>query len=192
MKILKITNGPLNQNCYVIEKDGKAIVIDPGIRTEKIIETIKKENVKPEFVLLTHGHFDHIYSAKALQDMGAKVYISEIDAPKLLSSELNMGFICGFNNVPECLPDGFLKSGKMKFLDEEFEIVETPGHTSGSVCIFYGNTVFTGDTYFSEGIYGRTDLLDGNKETEDKSIEKLLPLLKGKKILAGHEWWRNF
>ena len=45
----------------------------------------------------------------------------------------------------------------------------------------------TGDTYFSEGVYGRTDLLDGNKEAEDKSIEKLLPLLKGKKILAGHE-----
>lgn len=187
MRILKITNGPLNQNCYLFEKDGKAIVIDPGIRTEKIIETIKKENVKPEFVLLTHGHFDHIYSAKAIQDMGAKVYISEIDAPKLLSSELNMGFICGFNSVPECLPDGFLKSGKMKFLDEDFEIVFTPGHTSGSLCIFYDNLVFTGDTYFSEGVYGRTDLLDGNQEAENESIEKLLPLLKGKKIMAGHE-----
>lgn len=187
MKILKITNGPLNQNCYVIEILGKAIVIDPGIRTEKIVETIKKENVKPEFVLLTHGHFDHIYSAKALQDMGAKVYISEIDAPKMLSSELNVGFLCGFNNVPKCLPDGFLKPGKMKFLDEEFEIVETPGHTSGSVCIFYGDNVFTGDTYFSEGVYGRCDLLDGNQEAENESIKKLVPLLKGKKVLAGHE-----
>lgn len=188
MKITKITNGLLKQNCYVLANDdARAIVIDPGIRTEKIFEEIKKRNLKVEFVLLTHGHFDHIYSAKAFQDQGAKVFISEIDAPKLLSSELNMGFICGFNNVPTCLPDGFLKPGKMKFLDEEFEIVETPGHTSGSVCILYGNFVFTGDTYFSEGVYGRTDLLDGNQEKENQSIEKLLPILKGKNVLAGHE-----
>ncbi len=188
MKVTKITNGPLKQNCYVLANDqAKAIVIDPGIRTNKILEEINKRNLKVEFVLLTHGHFDHIYSAKALQDQGAKVFISEIDAPKLLSSELNMGFICGFNDVPTCLPDGFLKPGKMKFLDEEFEIIETPGHTSGSVCIVHKNMIFTGDTYFSEGVYGRTDLLDGNQDAEDKSIEKLLPVLNGKKVLSGHE-----
>lgn len=187
MKILKITNGPLNQNCYLLEKDGKAIVIDPGIRTAKILEIIKKENVTPEIVLLTHGHFDHIYSAKAIQDMGAKVYISEIDAPKLLSNELNMGYICGFSGVPVCLPDGFLKQGKMKFLGEEFEIISTPGHTSGSVCICYGNTIFTGDTYFSAGVYGRTDLLDGDQLKIEQSIKKLLPILEQKTVLAGHE-----
>lgn len=188
MRIIKITNGPLKQNCYVLAKpDARAIVIDPGIRTEKIFETIEKENLKVEAVLLTHGHFDHIYSVKAFQNKGAKIFISEIDAPKLLSSELNMGFICGFNAVPTCLPDGFLKPGKMKFLDEEFEIIETPGHTSGSVCIVFGNTIFTGDTYFSEGVYGRCDLLDGNQEAENESIKKLLPILEGKKVLAGHE-----
>lgn len=187
MRIIKITNGPLSQNCYVLEKDNKAIVVDPGIRTEKILEVIKKENLKPEIVLLTHGHFDHIYSAKALQDEGAKVFISEIDAPKLLSNELNMGYICGFSGVPKCLPDGFLTVGKMKFLDEEFEIISTPGHTSGSVCIIYGNVIFTGDTYFSEGVYGRTDLLDGNQEKIEESIAMLLPILKGKTVLAGHE-----
>lgn len=187
MEIIKITNGPLNQNCYVLTKNNKAIIIDPGLRTDKILEVLKEKNLSPEVVLLTHGHFDHIYSAKALQNMGAKVYISEIDGPKLFSSELNIGYFCGYKDVPIAVPDGFLVEGKTKFLDEEFEIIFTPGHTSGSVCIVYKDNFFTGDTYFSEGVYGRTDLLDGNQEKETESIKKIQPLLKTKKIWAGHK-----
>ena len=186
MKITKITNGALKQNCYVLSKDRKAIVIDPGIGTKTILKTIDDMKLEPCFVLLTHGHFDHIYSAKALQEKGAKVYISETDGPKLFSNELNSGFLCHID-VPVVVPDGFLSEGKVKFLDEEFEIVFTPGHTSGSVCIIYKDNVFTGDTYFSEGVYGRCDLLDGNQEKEYQSIQKLLPLLKDKKVWAGHE-----
>ena len=106
MKITKITNGQLNENCYVLSKDGKAIVIDPGLDTDLILKTISELKVQPEFVVLTHGHFDHIFSAKALKDMGAKVLISEDDAPKLLDSEINMGFLYDFT-VPKCLPDEF-------------------------------------------------------------------------------------
>ena len=62
-----------------------------------------------------------------------------------------------------------------------------PGHTSGSVVIIKGNQMFTGDTYFSEGVYGRTDLLDGHQEQLEASLEKLKPYLKTKKIQAGHE-----
>lgn len=187
MKIYKITNGVMKQNCYVLTKDNKnAIVIDPGLETKAIVKHLKDKKLTPQFVLLTHGHFDHIYSTKELKNMGAKVYITEADGPKLLDSEINMGFIVGVKCEP-VVPDGFLKEGKMKFLEEEFEIVFTPGHTSGSCVILYKDHAFTGDTYFKEGVYGRTDLLDGNQEVLNESLEKLKPLIKNKNILAGHE-----
>jgi len=187
MKVIKVTNGPIEQNCYIlVKKDKTAIVIDPGIDTKKILETIEKNKLKVTSVLLTHGHFDHIYSAKALKDMGAKIYITEVDAPKLLDNELNMGFICEIFSE-SVLPDGFLIEGENEVDGEKFHIVFTPGHTSGSCVIIYKDIIFTGDTYFEEGVYGRTDLLDGNQEMLEKSLEKLKPYLKDKKIYAGHE-----
>lgn len=186
MKIHKITNGPLMQNCYVLEKNKQAIVIDPGIETNKIIEFLEKNKLQAKSVLLTHGHFDHIFSAKALKEKGAKIYISEVDAPKLLDNEINCGFLCDIYSEP-CLPDGFLTEGKCEIEGEEFEIVNTPGHTSGSIIIVYKDNVFTGDTYFSKGIYGRTDLLDGNQEELVKSLKKVEKIVKNKKVFAGHE-----
>jgi len=186
MKIAKITNSVMKQNCYVLIKNNNAIVIDPGLDTRSILKYLDDNKLKPTTVLLTHGHFDHICSAKALKNKGAKIYITEADGPKLLDSEINMGFIMNIKTEP-VVPDGFLVEGEMEFEGEKFEIVFTPGHTSGSAVIIYKNNIFTGDTYFSEGIYGRTDLLDGNQELLDKSIEKLKPYLKNKKILAGHE-----
>jgi len=187
MKITKITNGPLKQNCYVLSKGERALVIDPGLEINAIVAELEKQKLRCEVVLLTHGHFDHIYGAKTLQDRGAKVYISAVDAPKLLSSELALGFICGINDIPEVLPDGVLTEGKMKFLDEEFEIVFTPGHTLGSVVVIYKDYAFTGDTYFAEGVYGRCDLPGADERAQKESIKKLLPLLKNKNILSGHE-----
>lgn len=187
MKIVKITNGAMAQNCYVLVNDKKeAILIDPGLDTKTILKYLKDNKLSPKIVLLTHGHFDHIYSAKAIKDMGAKIYITEVDGPKLMDSEINMGFIMNIKTEPVA-PDGFLKEGEMEFLGEKFEIVFTPGHTSGGCIIIYKDNVFTGDTYFQEGVYGRTDLLDGNQELLNKSIKKITPILKGKVILSGHE-----
>lgn len=187
MEIIKITNGLLNQNCYILKKGKEAIVVDPGMDTNLILKTLKDLDVRVEYALLTHGHFDHVYSAKAIKDLGAKILISEADAPKLLDCEINMGFLYNVNDMPECLPDGFLEEGELELLGEKFEIIFTPGHTSGSVCIVYNDNIFTGDTYFSEGVYGRTDLLDGSTSNLVSSLIKLKPYLKGKKIYSGHE-----
>ena len=187
MKIVKITNGNMNQNCYVLTNDNKnALLIDPGLGTGDILDYLKQNKLTPQYVLLTHGHFDHIYSVKALKDMGAKVYITEKDGPKLLDSEINMGFIMNIKTQP-VIPDGFLTEGEMEFLGEKFEIIFTPGHTSGGCVIIYKNNAFTGDTYFEKGIYGRTDLLDGNQKMLKESIKKLEPKLKDKKVLPGHD-----
>ena len=187
MKITKITNGLLNQNCYVLSENGKAIVIDPGLDTNLILSTIDELKVKVEYVILTHGHFDHIVSAPALKEKGAKVLITEDDAPKLLDSEINMGFLYGFNDLPKCLPDEFLTEGEIELIGEKFEVIFTPGHTSGSVCIVYKDNIFTGDTYFSEGVYGRTDLLDGSTNKLVSSLIKLKPYLKDRTVYSGHE-----
>ena len=186
MNITTITNGILNQNCYLLEKDGHAIVIDPGLDTDLILKTILDKKLKVDFVLLTHGHFDHIYSAKALKDMGAKILISEDDAPKLLDNDINMGFLYNFD-VPKCLPDEFLVEGDKDFFGEKFQIISTPGHTSGGICIIYKNNIFTGDTYFSDGVYGRTDLLDGSTNKLVSSLLKLKPYLKNRKVYPGHQ-----
>ena len=187
MKLAKITNGKMKQNCYVLIKDdNSAIIIDPGLEKDAILGYLDKNKIVPKVVLLTHGHFDHIYSAKALKDKGAKIYITEVDGPKLLDSDINMGFLLDINTEP-VIPDGFLVEGVQEFCGEKFEIIFTPGHTSGSCCIIYGDKIFTGDTYFEEGVYGRTDLLDGNQKLLEESIKKLTPILKNKKIYAGHE-----
>lgn len=187
MKIAKLTNGQMKQNCYILSnKRNEAIIIDPGLDKDGILSYIEKNKLKPMYVLLTHGHFDHIYSAKALKDNGAKIYITEVDGPKLLDSEINMGFILDIK-TELVIPDSFLKEGELELLGEKFEIFFTPGHTSGSCVIFYKNFAFTGDTFFETGVYGRTDLLDGNQEKLEESIKKLIPLLQNKKVLAGHE-----
>lgn len=186
MEVIKIVNGPLKEDCYILKLEDKVFVIDPGIDTELILNTLSEKKLTPDYVLLTHGHFDHIYSANRLKQMGAKVYITEVDGPKLFSNELNMGFLYGYD-CPVTVPNGFLKEGENKIGDETFEVIFTPGHTSGSCCIIYKDAIFTGDTYFAEGIYGRTDLLDGNQKLIEGSIQKLKPYLKDKTIFPGHE-----
>lgn len=187
MKVHKIINGKMQENCYVLDLGkNQAFVIDPGLGTKDILKTIDSLKLKVIAVLLTHGHFDHIYSAAKFKSLGAKIYITEKDAPKLLDNELNMGFMFD-EEVEACLPDGFLVEGKNKIEETEFEVVFSPGHTSGSCVIIFDNFAFTGDTYFGDGIYGRCDFLDGNIQDMKESLKKLVPYLKGKKVLAGHD-----
>ena len=193
MKIEIVTERYYGENCYIVydEVSGKCAVIDPA--SKDAAETVKRLSLSPEFILLTHGHFDHISGVNAfLAEYDVPVYVHECDA-ELLSdgyknaSALLIGESITVNAVPKTL-----KAGDTLFVGElEISVVHTPGHTRGCVCYFCGDAVFTGDTVFAYD-RGRTDLYGGDESTIIDSIRKLLPKLGGKTVYPGHGQTRKF
>ena len=148
MNIKTIVVGPLEENCYIVEKDNKCIIIDPGDEVDKIISNITKEVVG---ILITHYHFDHI---GALEELKEKYNIKE-------------------NNYKI---DGF-----------DFEVIDTPGHTSDSKTYYFkdNNIMFVGDFLFRNGI-GRMDLPTGSIDDMKKSLDKIFKYPLNTIICPGH------
>lgn len=191
MKILTLALGPFETNCYIaINKNGSSCIVDPADDPSAIMEALKENSATAKIILLTHGHFDHIMAAGKLSlETGAPIYIHELDAGKLLddSQNLSEGFMGELNwSKPEeykTLKDG----DSLEMDDVTFDVIHTPGHTSGSVCYRCGGDVFTGDTVFT-GSVGRTDMPDGDYDTLVNSLEKLKDSLEDEdyKIYPGH------
>lgn len=181
-KINKLMLGQIKENCYILECGENAVIIDPGQETEKIITFLKEKNLKPVVVLLTHGHYDHCYSVKALQELGAKCYVHPLDAEKLHNKD-NMEELFD-KPFPKTNADEMLQDGNQNFCGIDMLVLHTPGHTSGSCCFVVGDVLFSGDTLFDAG-YGRTDMVDGDFEKLKASLKKLKPYF-GLKRLAGH------
>ena len=184
-----ITTGPILENCILIfnEETKEALVIDPGADGEKIREEIKGYELKG--ILATHGHIDHTgqvgFLKKEFPD--APFYMNEKDIP-LLSNELFPNFkkLLKAVNCPK--PDILIKEGStVKFGRFEFYVMDTPGHSPGSVC-FYDNNyqlLITGDTIF-KGSIGRTDLPGGSEKDLALSLQKILLLPEETQIIPGH------
>ncbi|MBE7061840.1 MAG: MBL fold metallo-hydrolase [Clostridiales bacterium] len=187
MKLYHLVTGPLRVNTYFLvnEQTNQAVVIDSGENYKKIKQTEQSLGVKIEAVLLTHAHFDHAGNAKKLQDDGAKIYISKIDAPKLknhenLSSDFGRQF--DYLDADYTFSDG----EKLKICGIELEVIMTPGHTDGSATFIVGNAMFTGDTLFLESV-GRTDFISGNRDDLVASVKKLFALSGDYSVYPGHE-----
>ena len=136
-------------------------------------------------LLLTHAHFDHAGNAKKLQDDGAKVYIGEFDAPKLLN-DLNLSRDFG-RSFDYLTADVKLCDGQeIEVCGLKFKVVHTPGHTDGSVCYLIDNMLFTGDTLFLESV-GRTDFPTGDRDALVNSVKKLFALSGDYAVYPGHE-----
>lgn len=168
------TSGVLQTNSYIFEKNEKTYVVDPGSGIGNYID-----NSKEVYVLLTHGHFDHIMGLNEINVK--KVYISPEDKEMLFHSKLNYSTIVGN-------PFEYYNIDKIKNIDEHFYTIKTPGHTLGSRVIIIEDLIFTGDTVFCETI-GRSDL-SGSKEKMIETIKKLNEIFKNMdesyKILPGH------
>lgn len=184
--------GHLETNCYIITDNAtkKCAVVDPGYKNVELTNRIKKLGKKNfEFILLTHGHFDHIWYAEELKELtGAKIVISAADAPFLADGNLNLSYSIGIRNFPVTCADVILKdSDKLMLGNSEFTFISTPGHTAGSGCFvfFDDNVIFSGDTLFKLSM-GRTDFPTGNPSDMFKSLSRLSELQGDFIVYPGH------
>jgi len=183
--IKKIVVGLLESNCYLAgDEDTKEIyVIDPGGDYKKINSAIVEYGLKPKAVINTHGHGDHI---GANNEFGIPVWIHRLDADFLTDPSKNLsgafGFFLETKAASRLLKDGdILGIGR-----HNLEVIHTPGHTPGSICLKARGVIFTGDTLFCKGV-GRTDFAYGSQKDIMSSIkEKLFTLDDDYVIYPGH------
>lgn len=185
MIVEKIVIGEFYENCYIVgcEKTKKAVIIDPGGEGSKIKSFIKEKRLIPRFIINTHGHIDHI---RANDQFNLPVYIHEFDREYLTDP---------VKNLSSFFPPQYVFKGEVITIKEgekievgslSFEIIHTPGHTPGSICLKTENIVFTGDTLFAGGV-GRTDFPGGDENILFSSIrEKLFTLPEEIIIYPGH------
>lgn len=182
MNIKRLFVGPLHTNCYLLDGEGGMCVIDPGGDAEKILSKIAESSL--EKIVLTHGHFDHMMAAKALhQATGAKVYISEKDAPLLKDSALSLYEDMHLSEpFPALEADAFFEES-ITLCGVNFEVIETPGHTEGSVSLYGDGELFSGDTLFC-GSIGRH--AEKNSDIMMRSLWKLMLLDDDVRVHPGH------
>ena len=165
---------------YVIgdESSKEAAVVDAGWDADKIIKIAEKEKLKINKIILTHSHFDHTQRVGELVDKTkADVYFHELEF-----NEIKKYFKTNSSQIIKLKDNDELKVGKMKI-----RIIHTPGHTPGSMCLFFDDNLITGDTLFV-GAIGRTDLPGGNPIKLFESLQKLKKLDDKTKIYPGHDY----
>lgn len=190
IKIGRMVLSMCQTNCYFVstENEKRAVVIDPADQGAVIYETLKSKGLHVAAILLTHGHFDHIWGANELRRLsGAPIYAYEEEKDVCEVASNNVSDQAG---RPETVvPDTYLKDGaQLELAGMHFQLIATPGHTKGSCCYYMEeeNTLFAGDTLF-EGSVGRTDFPTGSMGRLIHSIKDRLLALPGDTIVyPGH------
>jgi len=189
MKIIKLEVGNLGANCYIIycEKTLEGAVIDPGGNAQDIINIIKQKNIKIVSIINTHGHADHIEANDTIKEFtGAPVLIHRDDAAMLTSSQGNLSMYIGNNLICQAADRLLADEDTIQVGEIEIQVIHTPGHTLGGICLKANDVVFSGDTLFQQSV-GRSDFPGGSHSQLVNSIkEKLLVLADTTKILPGH------
>ncbi len=183
MQIHKIYPVGFAANCYLVTADGKtAVAIDPS--QPRVSEEAEKRGLQIQYVLLTHGHFDHIGGCAALQQTGVKIGCLQAEKPLALGKD-NLAEEYG-RTVPSFHVDFTYEDKEMLNLcGMQIKVIATPGHTAGGACYLVKNALFTGDTLFFETA-GRTDLPTGSAAQLQQSLQKLRALEGDYKVYAGH------
>ena len=190
MNTKKLVVGQLEANCYILadEETKRAIIIDPGGEARKILEVIKQNKLKVIYIINTHAHIDHIGANDIIREnTGASLLIHSADAYLLKDMEMNLSTIMNEERGPLLPPTRVLEDGDEIKVDQIcLQVLHTPGHTPGSICLYVKDRVFAGDTIFAGGV-GRVDLPGGNFTDLQNSIrEKLLTLPKEVIVHPGH------
>ncbi len=187
MIIKPIFGGIYESISYLVGDTEKAVLIDAGVKCEKVLATAKELNLNIEKVILTHGHVDHIIELnEIIENTNAMVYIHIDDEKALTDARFNLSAFSGepttYKGKYEVLRDGSV----LQLENLEFKIIHTPGHTMGSICIQLNNTLFSGDTLFRFS-YGRVDFPNGSIEKiYDSIVNKLFLLPDDMIVYPGH------
>ena len=182
MLIKTLPVGMLETNCYVVtdEASKKCVIIDPGADSNTILDYIESNRLSTAAIFLTHGHYDHHMALEAVEEATkAPVYVHENEVDRSGRNErykLNDNGKLSFYSEGDVINIG----------DLEFKVLETPGHTTGSVTLMCGDAIFTGDTLF-RGDCGRTDLEGGSDDIMMQSLKRLSELDGDYEVYPGHE-----
>lgn len=187
MKIERLTLGPLDTNCWLVSdgQGGPVVIIDPADEADRIVEALKGRDTAA--VVLTHGHFDHLAAAGAVMSAtGAGLQVHVADAPWITTAAGTGGLPFGFDAAAppasRVLRDGdTIEAGALSL-----EVLHTPGHTPGSICLLADGHLFSGDTLFA-GSVGRTDFPRGDGRALGRSIAERIAVLPDKTVAhPGH------
>ena len=169
----KLVVGPYQTNCYILgcKETNQGLVIDPGDEVLRIVKEITRSGLTIKYILITHGHIDHVGGAPELKRITkAPVLIHRLDAGGLGAR-----------------PDGFLEEGQIiQVGNYSISVIHTPGHSPGGVCLYAPGAVFTGDALFA-GSVGRTDFPGGSHELLVEGVRrKIFPLTDDLRVYPGH------
>ena len=191
MLIERIRVGTLQSNTYIITDQDKTMIIDAGDDAQFIISKLSKENLHPQFIISTHGHFDHNLAVyELILTYKAKFMINKNDEFLLKQMKYSAKYFTGNNSVlsPQKIDRNLKNNDNIKVGNLKFNIIETPGHTPGSICLYEkkSKVLFTGDLIFKDGNIGRYDFSYSDKKCIMNSIRKILILPDETTIYPGH------
>lgn len=191
MKIKRYALGSLWTNCYLVwDADGDGVVIDPGGPAEEVEAFIRDNDILLHWIIVTHGHSDHIGGVAELRNLAEKgVAIHSEDADCLLDPHKNLSAFMG-EEIELSAADRILKDGDvLKTGSLDIRVIHTPGHTLGGICLYITDgeeqILISGDTLFARSI-GRSDLPGGDEGTLIESLKKLASFPDKLRVFPGH------
>lgn len=188
MKVARYIIGPLMTNCYVISEEQEALIIDAAGYDAGMISYINDNHLKVKFILLTHGHFDHVSGAARLSEiLKAPIAIGKKDENMYYDNTINgISSFGGYSFETKRIELLLSEGDKIEFGKSHLNVIETPGHSEGGISFYTKGFLFCGDTLFRESI-GRTDLYGGDYDVLIQSIKnKLYPLDDSTIVYPGH------
>lgn len=193
IKVKRILNSPVDSNSFVVYKNDNnfCIIIDPGTRDcKELLKFIEKEKLLPEYIILTHEHFDHVWGVNRLKEIyDSTIICSRECSLRIIEKKKNMSVFydqIGFEAYPADIVIEDLNN-HLKWRDIDIEFIITKGHTNSSICVNIGDILFTGDTII-KNLKTVVKLPGGNKELLVMSLNLIFSKFKDSLIIVypGH------